>query len=194
MSALVTIPNLHDRQDASDSDTLALAVDQATAWGIDLRKLSYLHQKIWTEQERFLAAYRIKGTIAEALEQVSVVRRTVELWRQRDLLHFQDRLLDAHETFTDSQETIIYNLNKGLKPGQSPLSVLASLNANRAEKWRPNIKLTHDVPNEVIQQMRELQAQALALRQGQPQDSSEPTEKIVEGSVASPDEDRLPWE
>jgi len=39
-----------------------LVEDKAAAWGLDLRKSSYLHQKLWAEQERFLAAFRDGGT------------------------------------------------------------------------------------------------------------------------------------
>jgi hypothetical protein len=40
-----------------------LMEDETAAWGLDLRSASYLHQKIWAEQERFLAAFRDGGTI-----------------------------------------------------------------------------------------------------------------------------------
>ena len=88
---------------------------------------------------------------------MSVCRRTVELWRSHDLLRFQERFLAAHEAFCDSQESILYTLNEGLKPGQVPTGLLATLNANRPLKWRPTMKVDVDIPNELIQQLRALQ-------------------------------------
>ena len=119
---------------------------------------SYTHQKIWSEQERFLAAFRTGGTIKAGLENVTVCRRTVELWKQHDTLRFKERFLAAHEEFCDSQEQILYSLNGGLKPGQNPVGLLGTLNANRPEKWHPALKLTHEVPNELIQQLQRLKA------------------------------------
>ena len=74
-----------------------LIENEAEAWGIDLRNASHTQQKVWAEQERFLEGFRTGGTIAKGLANVSVCRRTVELWRQHDLLSFQDRFLAAHE-------------------------------------------------------------------------------------------------
>ena len=133
-----------------------LVEDEAAAWGLDLRSASYLHQKIWAEQERFLAAFRDGGTIKAGLANVKVCRRTVELWRQQNLLQFAERFQQAHEDFCDSQEEIIYKLNKELKPGQTPLSVLATLNANRPAKWRPNVQV-HDLGQRVMSALQAAQ-------------------------------------
>ena len=174
---------------AAAEDSLALGdyliENEAEAWGIDLRNASYTHQKVWTEQERFLTAFRAGGTIKAGLKNVKVCRRTVELWKEHDLLSFRDRFLAAHEAFCDSQEEIIYTINKGLKPGHNVTSALATLNANRPLKWRPTIKVAVDVPNELIQQLRALQALG---NQGN-QDKALPAPKVVDGEAQV-----LPWE
>jgi hypothetical protein len=109
----------------------------------------------------------------------------VELWKQHDLLRFQERFLAAHEAFCDSQESILYTLNDGLKPGQVPTRLLATLNANRPLKWRPTVKVDVDVPNELIQQIRKLQqlGSQAALEDGDSRD------RIIDG-----DSKPLPWE
>ena len=159
-----------------------LLQDEAQSWRIDLRNLSYLHQKIWSEQERFLAGYRAGGTIKAGLVNVTVVRRTVELWKQNNLLRFSERLSAAHETFCDSQEQILYTLNEGLKPGQVPTGLLATLNSNRPLKWRPNIAVTHGADTELIKALRGVQQEARELREA----------RVVDGQVV--EEQKLPWE
>ncbi|MCH8279366.1 MAG: hypothetical protein J4N84_14605 [Chloroflexi bacterium] len=162
-----------------------LVENEAEAWGFDLRNASHTHQKVWTEQERFLSAFRAGGTIKAGLANVKVCRRTVELWKEHDLLRFRERFLAAHETFCDTQEEIIYTINKGLKPGHNVTSALATLNANRPLKWRPTIKVAVDVPNELIQQLRALQA----LGNQENRDKALPAPKVVDGKA-----EVLPWE
>ena len=159
-----------------------LVRDEAESWGFDLRNLSYLHQKIWSEQERFLASYRAGGTIKAGLVNVTVVRRTVELWKQNNLLRFSERLSAAHETFCDSQEEILYTLNEGLKPGQVPTGLLATLNSNRPLKWRPNIAVTHGAENELIKALRGVQQEARELRHA----------RVIDGQLI--EDQKLPWE
>ena len=134
-----------------------LIENEAEAWGLDLRNASHTYQKIWTEQERFLRAFRIGGTIKAGLKNIEVCRRTVELWRPSNLLRFQDRFQVAYEEFADSQEEILYALNSGLKPGQNPVGLLATVNAHRPEKWRANIQVTHEVGREVMATLQKIQ-------------------------------------
>jgi hypothetical protein len=107
---------------------------------------------------------------------VKVCRRTVELWRQQNLLQFAERFQQAHEDFCDSQEEIVYKLNKELKPGQTPLSVLATLNVNRPSKWRPNVQVTHDLGQRVMS----------ALQVAQQSDRDEAVAEVVESRRLPP--------
>ena len=150
-----------------------------------MRNASHTVQKVWTEQERFQDAFRTGGTIKAGLANVTVCRRTVELWKQHDLLRFQNQLLAAHQACCDSQELILYGLNEGPKPGRLPTGLLATLKANRPLKWRPTIKVAHKVPNELIQQLRQLQA----LGQQQPEESQDADNQIVVGQGRV-----LPWD
>jgi len=160
-----------------------LIESEAESWGFDLPNGSHLHQKIWSEQERFLAAYRTGGTIKAGLANVKVCRRTVELWKENNLLRFSERLNAAHETFCDSQEQILYTLNEGLKPGQVPTGLLATLNANRRGKWHPSVQVTHEADNELLKALRGVQQEARELREQRANDPN-----VVEGEVV------LPWE
>ena len=127
-----------------------LAESELEVWGYSIREFSHRQQSIWHTQERFLSAFRIGGTIKSGLLAVSVCRRTVELWRQSNVLQFADRFQMAHEEFCDSQEDLVYKLNSELKAGQNSLSILATLNANRPSKWRANVAVTHELGAKVM--------------------------------------------
>ena len=142
---------------------------------------------VWAEPQRFLAGFRTGGTIKARLANVKVCRRTLELWKQHDLLRFRDRFLAAHQEFCDSQEQILYGLNEGPKPGQVPTGLLATLNANRPHKWGPDIRVTHEVLNELIQQLRKLQELSKEPEQSQATDSAGDQVIDWEGRV-------LPWD
>ena len=64
----------------------------------------------------------------------------------------------------------------------SDVLLMARLNAERPDKWRPNVKVQLEVPNEVIQQLRALQE--LGNR-----DPKLPEPKVVDGKA-----EVLPWE
>jgi hypothetical protein len=128
-----------------------LADSELEVWGYSLREFSHRQQSVWHTQERFLSAFRIGGTIKSGLTAVSVCRRTVELWRQSNVLQFAERFQLAHEEFCDSQEDLVYKLNSELKAGQNSLSILATLNANRPSKWRPqSIQVEHSLGQKVM--------------------------------------------
>jgi hypothetical protein len=128
-----------------------LAESELEVWGYSIREFSHRHQTIWHTQEQFLSAFRIGGTIKSGLLAVSVCRRTVELWRQSNVLQFADRFQMAHEEFCDSQEDLVYKLNSELKAGQNSLSILATLNANRPAKWRPqSVQVEHTLGQKVM--------------------------------------------
>jgi hypothetical protein len=135
-----------------------LADSELGAWGYSLRDFSHRQQTIWSTQERFLSAFRVGGTIKSGLLAVSVCRRTVELWRQSNVLQFAERFQLAHEEFCDSQEDLVYKLNSELKAGQNSLSILATLNANRPAKWRANVAVTHELGAKVMTALQAAQA------------------------------------
>jgi hypothetical protein len=107
----------------------------------------------WRKMELFLVAFRVRGTVKAALAAMPtpISRRIVELWRSNNTLQFGDRFQLAHEDFADSQEELIYELNAQIKPGQTPLSILATLNANRPSKWRPqSVQVEHTLGQKVM--------------------------------------------
>ena len=130
----------------------------------------------------FLQGYAKTGTIKKGIEAAGISRESVRRWLKEDVFGFRERYHDAHDEYTDGVEELLDTYNAGIQPGQNVLGILAALNANRPDKWRPNVKIQLEVPNEVIQQLRALQE--LAAKGNQLL-----APKVVDGKAET-----LPWE
>lgn len=138
---------------------------------------------VQSRQESFLDGYRKHGTIRKGCQLAAIHRDSVRRWRSEDIFGFNQRFTDAHDDFVDHVEGLLYGHVEQIKSGQNPLAYFSVLNANRPEKWRPNVKVQLEVPNEVIQQLRALQE----LGKQEPKGLPEP--QTVEGKA-----EVLPWE
>ena len=149
-------------------------------------------------QERFLDGLRKHGTVRKACSLVPIDRETVRVWRRDDIFNFVQREKDAHDEWVDSQEELLNVYNEGIKPGQTPIGLLASLTANRPEKWNRATKFQFEAPNELIKQLRQLQDLSnvsLVDSNKKPEALNEAdSSKIVEGESRLVDGKPLPWE
>jgi len=142
-------------------------------------------------QNEFLEHFAKHGTIRKACSLVPVNRETVRIWNRDDIFGFAERFKAAHNDWVDSQEELLYAYNEGIKPGQTPIGILAALTANRPEKWNRATKLQLDVPNEMIQQLAQLQAlDTVKRQQGQLPESATVTDTVTEIEGKSK---LLPW-
>jgi hypothetical protein len=136
-----------------------LVESELEVWGYSIQSISHMDLIKWRKMELFLVAFRVRGTVKAALAAMPtpISRRIVELWRSNNTLQFGERFQLAHEDFADSQEELIYELNAQIKPGQTPLSILATLNANRPAKWRANVQVTHELGAKVMSALQAAQ-------------------------------------
>ena len=123
---------------------------------VDVRSLSYVEEKTCQAQKLFLEGFRAGGTIKAGLKVAGVTRRTVERWRQRDKLGFAARFHDAHRDYCDTLEDKMHELIQGLKPGQNSLVLIARLNAEMPEKYRPNAQPIDNAAGELLSEIRKL--------------------------------------
>ena len=149
-------------------------------------------------QDRFLEGLAKYGNDTKGCRHASVDRDTVRRWKNEDVFNFNTRYRDALDEYTDGLEDLLDTYNRGIKPGQTPIGILAALNANRPDKWRPNSKISLEVPNELVQQLRQLQElgnQRLDSSNKQPDALNEAdSSKIVDGESRLVDGKPLPWE
>jgi hypothetical protein len=120
------------------------------------RKRALLELSMWARQEQFLAAYAACGTITHAAQAAGVSRRTVSDWRTADRLGFLARMDGEGESFADRLEAVAWDLVKRLKPGNSPMLLLAMLNAKRSHQYRPTVQVDPVTARDTLSELRQL--------------------------------------
>ena len=120
------------------------------------RKRALLELAMWDRQERFLAAYAACGTLTHACEAAGVSQRTVRDWRSADRLGFLARMDGSSESFADRLEAVAWDLVKRLKPGNSPMLLLAMLNAKRSHQYRPAVQVDPVTARDTLSELRQL--------------------------------------
>jgi hypothetical protein len=130
------------------------AMDSAEPYGVDLSTLGLKERQTWDRQETFLAAYADAGSIRKAAPAAQISREAVRVWQRDDILKFKDRLEHAQHSFREMLQDKAIELVKELKPGNSPLLLIALLNAHWPDKYRPNVVPTDDTAKDLLAQLR----------------------------------------
>ena len=161
-------------------DTLNVGVDTL----VDVASLDYLRKQTYIKQEAVLDAYVIHGTILKAAAVAGVNRDCHYQWRKHDALNWNERWQRAVQRRKDHAEAkfVLDRLENPHGNYGTDLMAIAYMNRLDPEHWNRNLKLTHEVPNKLIQQLQALQALG---NQG----TQLPAPKTVEGESRV-----LPWE
>ena len=151
---------------------------------LDVATLEPVPRRTWDNQQAFLAFMCQYGTIQKAARESGVQAESVRRWRNGDVLGFADRFMAARAAYGDYLEDMVHErLENPTGNRGSDVLLMARLNAEKPDKWRPNVKIQLEVPNEVIQHLRALQ------ELGNRDPKELPAPKIVDGKA-----EVLPWE
>ncbi|MAH45272.1 hypothetical protein CMI37_05560 [Candidatus Pacearchaeota archaeon] len=93
-------------------------------------------KKTKANQNAFLAAYIVAGSIKASAEAVRVGRHTVSKWVQNDTYGFRARFNEAQEDFRESLQDMAVDRIKLQKPGDNPVLLITLLNAHWPEKYK----------------------------------------------------------
>jgi hypothetical protein len=118
------------------------------------RSLTQSQKTTHDRQERFLAGFAAGGNITAGLKVAEIDRRTQELWRSKDVFGFRARFNAAHLDYCDALESKMQELINELKPGNNPLILLARLNKEMPQSYRPGVQLADDTAKDVLDQLR----------------------------------------
>ena len=144
-------------------------------------------QRIWNDQQAFLAFYVEYGTKQKACELAGMHRDSVLRWTQENRYGFADRFEQAKQARREyaEQKYILHRLENPKGNYGTDVAAIAYMNRIDPENWNRNLKLVHDVPNELIQQLRALQQHGsqAALEEGENKD------RVIDGKSKP-----LPWE
>ena len=141
---------------SSNSKWKEYVSEDPVAYGIDMDTWNTQQKRTWKAQERYLAYYsqhRTKGTSAV---HAGVGRTTAHRWDVENVLGFAKRLEHADQHFLNQLETHALNVALQTKAGQSPILLLAMLNANLPDKYRPNVVVSDGTGKETLTELRSL--------------------------------------
>lgn len=106
-------------------------------------------------QLRFLAAYRVRGTISKAAEDSGCGRDTVYGWLQTDANGFKDQLESARVDFVESLENLMLERLKDPTGNRgSDVLLMFGLNAGNPSKYRPNAPPVDNEGKDIIKALR----------------------------------------
>ena len=105
-------------------------------------------------QDLFLRMYEKIGVITRTCQSVGLHKDTVRVWKTNDIHGFRQRFLDAHMTFTESLEELAYDRVKQQKPSDNPTLLIALLNANHPDKYRPQSGNTDEAARDLMVEMK----------------------------------------
>ena len=130
------------------------ALDTNEEYGVNLSTLGLKERQTWDRQETFLAAYADAGSIRKAAPAAQISREAVRVWQRDDVLGFKQRLEHSQHSFREMLQDKAIELVKDLKPGNSPLLLIALLNAHWPDKYRPNVVPTDDTAKDLLARLR----------------------------------------
>ena len=153
---------------------------------IDPTTRPYGQQLTRERQERFLDGFGRFGTVTKAVQAAGININTVQYWDKGDKLGFTERYRHTRRAFVDRLENMVLDrLDEPQGNRGSGVLLIARLNKEDPQHWTRNLKLTHEVPNELIQQLRQLQG----LSTQEPKTTDSTDSQIVEGESRA-----LPWD
>jgi len=87
-------------------------------------------------QNAFLAAYMVSGSVKRSCEAVHVGRDTVMKWVQNDTHEFRARYHEAQDDFREALQDMAVDRVKQQKPNDNPVLLITLLNAHWPEKYK----------------------------------------------------------
>ena len=115
-------------------------------------------KKTEASQRAFLAAYGEHGKVTHAAKAAGVTPQAVYKWKRSP--EFRERLDEAGEAFADKLEQMAPERLEDPKGNRgSDVLLMALLNANRPDKYRPNREPTDDTALSILTELRAIRKQ-----------------------------------
>jgi len=93
-------------------------------------------KKMLANQDAFLAAYTLVGSVKKACESIGITREAVSSWNRNDIKGFRERYISAQEDFREGLQDMAVERVKMQKPSDNPVLLITLLNAHWPEKYR----------------------------------------------------------
>ena len=130
-------------------------------------------------QAIFLVALAEWGTVSKALEISGASRPAYKLWHSQDI-EFANNVAESRHIFAESLEGIALERVKNPDRGRgSDMLVIALLNANMPQKYRPQIAMNEDTAKDLIAEWRKASKEVSRERPAEEKELSAPVEKTL---------------
>lgn len=111
-------------------------------------------EDVISRQDLFLESYKSRGSVRSAVKGINIGRTQVYSWLSSDTHGFRERFEFAKHDFRDMLEDIALDRVVEQKVSDNPTLLIALLNANLPEKYRPQSIQTDETAKEVIKELR----------------------------------------
>jgi hypothetical protein len=100
--------------------------------------------------ERYCEQMARTRTHTTAAKYAGISYATAMRWKATDYLGFAERVANAEISFCDMLEDFAIGTALKLKPGQTPILLLALLNANLSDKYRQATAMSEDTARQLL--------------------------------------------
>jgi hypothetical protein len=129
-------------------------------------------------QDAFLAAFAVSGTLKSAAEAIDIPRATIHAWARKDTHGFKVRYTEATEIFREYLQDIAVDRVKNQKPNDNPVLLITLLNAHWPEKYRRDAHYADNAAKEVMAEWKRfVKANKKAARNSRDDKSEQDTER-----------------
>jgi hypothetical protein len=118
------------------------------------KNLSSSQKRSWRNQDKFLKAYSETRSKTVACSYAGVKYRTVMKWQKENYFGFMDRLEEADLLFCEGLEQLALERVKMQDAKSNPVLLIALLNANLPNKYRPTVVMNDDTAKDVLRELR----------------------------------------
>ena len=130
-------------------------------------------------QVLFLSALAECGPVSKALELSGVSRSSYKTWHAQDI-EFANNVAESRHIFAESLEGIALERVKNPDRGRgSDMLVIALLNANMPQKYRPQIAMNEDTAKDLIAEWRKASKEVSRERSVEEKELSAPVEQTL---------------
>ena len=123
---------------------------------IDIKKLSLGKRKTYRKQSKFLKCYSETRSKSVSATYAGVSQSSISNWIRDNYLEFEERYEEADLAFCEGLEQLALERVRLQDAKSNPVLLIALLNANLPNKYRPTVVMTDETSKSVLSELRKI--------------------------------------
>ena len=123
---------------------------------IDIKKLSLGKRKTYRKQSKFLKCYSETRSKSVSATYAGVSQSSISNWIRDNYLEFDERFEEADLAFCEGLEQLALERVRLQDAKSNPVLLIALLNANLPNKYRPTVVMTDETSKSVLSELRKI--------------------------------------